>query len=85
MNIYTKKPIGWIKEANKLGKYKTTYKGFRIYTVKEVTCIQDVVQREGQMYSRTSFTKGDYVAVDRYGVTYKGWYWNIIAKIDVDF
>lgn len=82
--VFIYKGVGWIKEANKLGKYKTTYYSFRIYTVDEPTHTERIEEREDGTYNVTEFTKGDYIAIDKYGVTYKGWYWDIIAKIDID-
>ena len=84
--IFTYKGVGWVKEANKLGIYKSTYNKFRIYTIKEPTSIKSIVKREGVdgLWRRTDFTQGEYVAIDKYGVTYKGKYWDIISKIDID-
>lgn len=83
--VYTYKGVGWIKEANKLGKYRNSYKGFRIYTVVEPTHSERIEERQDGSYRITEFTKGDYIAIDKYGVTYKGWLWDVIAKIDIDF
>lgn len=82
--VFIYKGVGWIKEANKLGKYKNSYNGFRIYTLVKPSCTTRIEEREDGTYSVKEFTKGDYIAIDKYGVTYKGWYWDIIAKIDID-
>lgn len=83
-NVFTYKGVGWVKEANKSGKYKKTYYGFRIYTITEPTSSDSIIEKEDGMYNVTEFTKVEYIAIDKYGVTYKGWYWNIISKIDID-
>jgi hypothetical protein len=36
----------WIKKANKIGVYKGSYKGFRIYRVKEVEVKERLEERE---------------------------------------
>ena len=85
VNVFTYKGAGWVKEANKLGTYKKTYQGFRIYTVIAATFTTTIVEKEdGIMYNKTEFTKGRYIAIDKFGVKYKGWYWSIISKIDYD-
>ncbi len=83
-DVFTYKGKGWVKEANKLGKYKQTYEQFRIYEIKEPSHTESIVEREGALWRKTEFTQGEYVAIDKYGVTYKGKYWDIIAKIDID-
>ncbi len=82
--VFTYRGVGWVREANKLGKYKKTYNGFRIYILVEPTHSERIEEREDGAYRVTEFTKGDYIAIDKYGVTYKGWYWDVIAKIDID-
>ena len=83
-NVFVYKGVGWIKEANKLGVYKNTYQKFRIYTIKEPTHSESFFEKDGELWRRTDFTQGEYVAIDKYGVTYSGKYWDIIAKIDID-
>lgn len=82
--VYHKKPIGWVKEANKLGRYRNTYGGFRIYVTLEPTSSSSVVEKNGELWNKTEFTRGLYIAVDRYGVTYEGELDTVISKIDID-
>jgi len=57
--------MSWIKEANKIGKYETSYKGFRLYCTKEPEIIQSVVTIDGEQYNRTELIKGWFVAIDK--------------------
>lgn len=75
--------MGWISESNKIGKYKTTYKGFRFYCTKESEVIESVVERDDGMYNKTEFIKGEYIAIDKSGQRIEGYYWYIITKIDI--
>ena len=74
--------MSWIKEANKKGRYKQTHKGFRIYVVVECSSKISIVERNGESYNCTEITKGVYYAVDKNGVEFNGWLWDIIHKID---
>lgn len=56
--------MSWIKEANKLGKYKSTHLGFRIYYVVEPTCVTTTEIREDGVYQVTKFTPGEYKAIN---------------------
>lgn len=82
--VFTYKGPGWVKEANKLGKYSKTYYGFRIYTVKPADTKVTFENREDGVWRRTDFLPGEYIAIDKYGVRYEGKYWDVIAKIDID-
>lgn len=82
--VYIKKGVGWVKEANKLGRYRNTYEGFRIYVVVEPTHSESFIKREDGLYRKTTFFRGEYVATDKYGVTYTGKLQDILAKIDID-
>ena len=42
--------MGWIKEANKLGEYHSTWEGFRIYRNDE-TNLFHAVNKDGESYS----------------------------------
>jgi len=74
--------MGWVKEANKKGKYDRTYEGFRINIIKEPTSSESLKEINGEMYRETSFTKGEYFATDSTGLVFNGWIWDIISKID---
>jgi hypothetical protein len=63
--------MSWIKEANKIGKYERSHEGFRIYCTKEPKVKCTVVEREGEMWNRTDFIKGWFVAVDKDGVRFE--------------
>lgn len=74
--------MGWIKEANKKGRYERTYEGFRIYVVVEPTSTESIVEKDGELWNSVKFTRGDYYATDSTGLTYTGWRWDVIGKID---
>lgn len=60
----------WVKEANKLGKYEETYDGFRIYVTKEPQVLESSFEEDGSTWLRTDFVPGEFVAIDRDGVTF---------------
>ncbi|WP_346320950.1 hypothetical protein [Chitinophaga sp. YIM B06452] len=64
--------MGWIKEANKLGKYINTWKGFRFYCTVEPTSTESIIERDGEQWLRTEFTEGEYVAIDKTGMEFRG-------------
>jgi len=74
--------MSWIKEANKIGKYDETRYGFRFYIIKEPSSIESIKEINGELYRCTDFIKGEYVAVDSTGLTFTGWLWDIIPKIE---
>jgi hypothetical protein len=59
--------MGWLKQANKIGKYETTWNGFRIYLTKSETIKQYTEHREEGSFMVTDFGKREYVAVDKTG------------------
>jgi hypothetical protein len=59
--------MGWIKEWNKKGQYVTTYKGFRIYRVKDGSYTQYTDKREDGEYLVTHFINPEFVAVNKSG------------------
>jgi hypothetical protein len=64
--------VSWVKEANKLGEYRTTYKGFRIYCTLKPEAKSRIEKRNLQTFRVTEFTKGKYVAIDKSGATLEG-------------
>jgi len=74
--------MGWIQEANKKEKYNKTHHGFRIYTVKEPEAESVTFEKDGEMYSGTEFTKGESFAIDKTGLYFSGWIWDIVPKIE---
>jgi len=59
--------MGWIKEANKLGRYEMTYQGFRIYCSKEPSTTDSKIEKPNGIYSVTEFHKGHFIAIDSTG------------------
>lgn len=77
--------MSWIKEANKIGKYEQTYKGFRFYCTKEPEIKQETFEKDGERWNRTDFIKGDFVAIDKTGLRFEGHYFDELAwKIDME-
>jgi len=74
--------MGWIQEANKKGKYNKTCNGFRIYTIKEPEVIHISFEKDGFIYHGTEVTKGESYAVDKTGLSFSGWIWDIVQKIE---
>lgn len=58
--------MSWIKEANKIGRYKATIHGFRVYCIKEATHTESIITRDGEQWIRIDFHPGHYVAVDKH-------------------
>lgn len=75
--------MNWIKDANKIGRHETTYRGFRVYCTKEPevnTCIEE---RDMGTYRVTDFIKGEFMAINSKGDKITGNYLEDIAyKID---
>lgn len=67
--------LSWIKNANKLGKYYTTYFGYRISITKKGS-----VEIIG---NKTIFTEGQYVAINKTGNKITGKLSTVISKIDL--
>jgi hypothetical protein len=59
--------MSWIKEANKLGVYEDSLKGFRIYCTKNAEIKSSVVELDGELWNRTDIIAGHFVAVDKNG------------------
>jgi hypothetical protein len=77
--------MSWVKEANKLGRYSTTYHGFRIYCTKEPQVLTTEYEEEGSLWRRTDFIKGEMVAIDKTGCTFTAPYTEELAfKIDME-
>ena len=76
--------MNWIKEANKLGRYHRTYEGFRFYCTKESELKQFQVEKDGKIYDGEELTLREYIAIDKTELIYKGTYWMIISKIDME-
>jgi hypothetical protein len=77
--------MSWVKEANKLGRYNTTYLGFRIYCIKEPQIRTSHYQREDGIYQRTDFIQGEMLAIDKTGTTFTAPYVeNLAFKIDME-
>lgn len=74
--------MSWIKEANKMGEYKNTYYGFRIYCIKSPEVIETIVQKSDGLYNKTEFTRGEYVGIDKSDCKYEGDLERVIALID---
>lgn len=64
--------MGWIKEANKIGKYQHTYGGFRIYCTQEPYETTGEIERDGKTYVVTEFHSGYFVAIDNTGCRIEG-------------
>ena len=77
MNVFISGATGFIGK-NLVGHLSKNY------TVIAPTSTTTIVEKEDGMYNKTEFTKGRYIAIDKFGVKYKGWYWSIISKIDYD-
>lgn len=77
--------MSWVKEANKLGRYNTSYKGFRIYCIKEPQIKTTHEQREDGIYQRTDFIPGEMLAIDKTGIRFEAPYVeNLAFKIDIE-
>jgi len=63
--------MGWVREANKIGKYEETHDGFRIYCILEPKIKESIVEKEDGLYRRTDFIKGWFVAVDKTKVRFE--------------
>lgn len=64
--------MSWIKDANKIGVYLMTYKGFRLYETKAPTHSERFEDREDGRYLITEFEKGEAVAIDKTGEVVHG-------------
>lgn len=62
----------WVKEANKIGRYCRSYRGFRGYEVIPRKVVESIVQRNGEHYRRTEFQDGLYVWVNKKGARFEG-------------
>ena len=77
--------MSWIKEANKIGKYERSYKGFRFYCTKEPEIISRIEERDGEQWRITDFMKGDFVAIDKTGLRFEAHHFDELAgKIDME-
>lgn len=75
--------MGWVYEANKIGRYDMTYQGFRLYWTKEPSWTERTETRDDGEYKITDLHKGDLVAVDKTGCRFEGHFVDqIAAKID---
>jgi hypothetical protein len=78
-------PMTWIKQANKIGKYRSTYKGFRIYCTKQSRIVVRIEKREDGLYRITQIIPGWLVAVDKTGSRFEGADITSVAfKIDIE-
>ena len=57
----------WIADANRLGVYLGSYKGYRMYCVQEVTHRVSIVERDGELWERTDIIPGKFIAIDKNG------------------
>lgn len=75
----------WIADANRLGVYFDTYKGYRMYCVQEVT-VRHSVERNGELWNRTDIVPGEYVAIDKNGSRCKHTHqYNLYEAIDLQW
>lgn len=76
--------MSWIKEANKIGRYETTYKGFRFYYTKEASMFHSIVEKDGALWNKTEIIKAELVAINKNGLTLEGNYIDEMAfRIDI--
>lgn len=59
--------MGWIKKANKLGVYETTYEGFRIYRTRPSQWVETTEQRADGLYRVQTLIRGQWLAINRKG------------------
>ena len=64
--------MDWLIEANKLGKYYGTKKGFRIYITKPGYVDEEFFERDGDKYRSTTFHSNHYTAIDKDGNILQG-------------
>lgn len=64
--------MNWIKEANKIGKYHTTYNGFRIYITKQGSISESIEERSDGIYSVKKITTTEFIAIDKTGLKLTG-------------
>lgn len=77
--------MSWISEANKLGKYDTTHRGFRIYVVKEGSFTESYFQNEKlELIHQVDFHNSERIAIDKNGVRFDGNLHEIYFKIDIE-
>jgi hypothetical protein len=87
MAVVRKQPSikGWVKLANKIGRYSRSYEGFRIYCTKEPEIKQSIEERSDGTWRRTEFIKGWFVAIDKYGCRFEASSVDQLAfKIDIE-
>jgi protocatechuate 3,4-dioxygenase beta subunit len=60
--------MSWIKQANKIGKYNSTYKGYRIYLKKQGS----VTVEENGEYMTTHIVPNTYAAMNKAGTYLEG-------------
>lgn len=76
--------MSWVKDANKIGEYKTTYGGYRIYCIKQPQIVERIEERETGIYRITDFVRGEFLAINKDGDKIEGYYLEDIAsKIDI--
>jgi hypothetical protein len=59
--------MSWVKDANKIGEYHSTYRGFRIYKVGGGGSEQWVEERADGFWRVTKFIPTEFVAIDKTG------------------
>lgn len=57
----------WIKEANKIGKYYQSYRGYRIYYVVISASKTETMEIDGKIFEHRTFEKGKLIAVNKPG------------------
>jgi len=77
--------MSWIKEANKIGKYERSYKGFRFYCTKEPEIKTYTEERNGERWQVTDIIKGDFIGIDKTGLRFEAHHFDELAgKIDFE-
>lgn len=76
--------MSWIKEANKLGEYQSTYKGFRIYITEKGIVNDTMEDRADGTYNVITITPSKLIAINKNGVKIEGSLEVIGMKIDLE-
>lgn len=64
--------MGWIKDANKIGEYQYSYKGFRFYLIKKGMCISYCYKNEeGNVVTVTDIEYDRFTIVDKTGYKFE--------------
>lgn len=64
--------MSWIKQANRKGRYKQSYRGFRIYETKPGSMSTHIEHRPDGDYRVTAFTPSEFLAIDKTGCVFEG-------------